>query len=180
MVQGLNCSWSKWWCSYAQCFKRRCRSPLFLKQSDGLGIHPRSNLAVDFITILWRQPQGELVPWERSPWHWSKHVKFRPSWLFQKGCLSLHSWQTAMLAHVGTEWHILVHVWHSAFSTFHWFYQVRAFENSPWASLGRILVHNHRITLMSTKAWGKLSLGKPATITFGENKDVNSSIKFRL
>jgi len=33
---------------------------------------------------------------------------------------------------------------------------------------------------MSTKAWGKLSLGKPATITFGENKDVNSSIKFRL
>ena len=27
---------------------------------------------------------------------------------------------------------------------------------------------------------GKLSLGKPATITFGENKDVNSSIKFRL
>jgi len=27
---------------------------------------------------------------------------------------------------------------------------------------------------------GKLSLGKPATITFSENKDVNSSIKFRL
>ena len=62
------------------------------------------------MTILLRQPWEELVPWEPTPWHWSKHVKFRPSWLFQTGCLSLHSWQTAMLAHVGTEWHILVHV----------------------------------------------------------------------
>ena len=52
----------------------------------------------------------ELVPLKQTQWHWSKHVKFRPSWLFQKGCLSLHSWQTAMLAHVGTEWHILAHV----------------------------------------------------------------------
>ena len=43
--------------------------------------------------------------WERTPWHWS-----RPSWLFLTGCLSLHSWQTAMLAHVGTYWHILAHV----------------------------------------------------------------------
>ena len=33
---------------------------------------------------------------------------------------------------------------------------------------------------MSTKAWEKFSLGKPATITFGENNDVNSWIKFRL
>ena len=35
---------------------------------------------------------------------------------------------------------------------------------------------------MSTKAClcGKLFLGKPARITFGENKDVNSWIKFRL
>ena len=35
---------------------------------------------------------------------------------------------------------------------------------------------------MSTKACfrGKAFLGKPATITFGENKDVNSWIKFRL
>ena len=43
-----------------------------------------------------------------------------------------------------------------------------------------------RKTLMSTKACfcnasvGKRSLGKPATITFSENKDVNSWIKFRL
>ena len=35
---------------------------------------------------------------------------------------------------------------------------------------------------MSTKACfrGKAFPGKPAKITFGENKDVNSSIKFRL
>ena len=28
--------------------------------------------------------------------------KFRPSWLFQKGCFSLHNCQTAILPHVGT------------------------------------------------------------------------------
>ena len=167
-----------------------------------------SSVAIDFITICWRQPREELVPLERTPWHWSKHVKFRPSWQFhtsppfiqnsfeqrlqllceihdrktlmssvyfflfpsegfprqtcnnhfrrKQGCVlikfrllydnsfapalggacamgtntmaliqtcqiqaimtvperrsSLHSWQTAMSAHVGTEWHILVHV----------------------------------------------------------------------
>ena len=52
------------------------------------------------MTILLRQPWEELVPW--PPWHWSKNVKFRPLWLFQKGCLSLHSCQTAILPHVGT------------------------------------------------------------------------------
>ena len=60
----------------------------------------RSNL--DYIAILLRQPWEDLVLWERTPWHWSKHLKFRPSWLFHKGCLSLQSWQTAMLAHAGT------------------------------------------------------------------------------
>ena len=92
-----------------------------------------------------------------------------------------------MLARNGTHWRML------AFSFLHLSFIIfirtiasvvlsssYSFENSPWASLGRILVHNHTITLMSTKAWGKLSLGKPATITFGKNKDVNSSIKFRL
>ena len=69
---------------------------------------------VDFIAILWRRPWEELVPWEPTPWHWSKHVTFRPSWLFQKGCPSLHGWQTAMLAHVGT-----LNSARSACSTFH-------------------------------------------------------------
>ena len=32
----------------------------------------------------------------------SKHVKVTPKWLFHEGCLSLHSWQTAMLATAGT------------------------------------------------------------------------------
>ena len=51
-----------------------------------------------------------------------------------KGCLSLHSWQTAMLAHAGTCWHVRAHIgaWcHSTFSTCHslgqqlqWFYKV--------------------------------------------------------
>ena len=99
-------------------------------------------------------------------------------------CLSLHCWQTAMLAHVGT-----LNAARSAFSTFHTTF-IRAiafvvlwssFLGWPWANLGRCL-RNDRKTLMSTKACfcGKAFLGKPATITFGENKDVNSSIKFRL
>ena len=51
---------------------------------------------------------------ERTPWHWSKQVKFRPSWLFRKGCLSLHNCQTAILPHVGT-----LNSARSTFSTFH-------------------------------------------------------------
>ena len=48
-----------------------------------------------------------------TPWHWSKNVQFRQSWLFYKGCLSLHSWWDAMLAHNGTYWDML------AFSLLH-------------------------------------------------------------
>ena len=44
---------------------------------------------VDCTTLLLRQLWEELVPWERTPWHWSKHLKFRPSWLFHKGCAFL-------------------------------------------------------------------------------------------
>ena len=54
------------------------------------------------MTIRLRQLWEELLPWERTRWHWSKHVKFRPSWLFHKGCLSLHSCQTAILPHRGS------------------------------------------------------------------------------
>ena len=79
---------------------------------------------------------------------------------------------------VGPCWHGMANIgacWHSAFSTttiLQWFYQVLSFENSPWASLGRIQVHNHRKRSCPQRhaSVGKLSLGKPATITFGENK----------
>ena len=49
----------------------------------------------------------------------------------------------------------------------------------PWANLGCCL-RNHRKTLMSTKAsfCGKAFLINLQKIAFGENKDVNSSIKF--
>ena len=62
------------------------------------------------MTILLRQPWEELVPWEQTPWHWSKHVKFRPSWLFRKGVLlctadKLQCWP--MLARNGTYWCML-------------------------------------------------------------------------
>ena len=98
-----------------------------------------------------------------------------------------------MLAHVGT-----LNSARSAFSTFHTAF-IRAkpfscyinffsFANNPWAGLGRILAvacATDRKTLISTMSTfscfrGKAFLGKPATITFGENKDVNSWIKLRL
>ena len=95
------------------------------------------------MTILLRQLWEELLPWERTRWHWSKHVKFRPSWLFHKGCLSLHSCQTAILSHVGTlnSAYWAFYTFQSAFisalalvvlsSSFTW--------QEPWANLGRIL-----------------------------------------
>ena len=70
--------------------------------------------------------------------HWSKHVKFRPSWLFQKGCLSLRSCQTVTLPHVGT-----LNSAYCAFSTFQsafiWAIALVVLWNSflgwPWANL---------------------------------------------
>ena len=69
------------------------------------------------MTILLRQPWEELVPWEQTPWHWSKHVKFRPSWLFQKACLS----SALSNCNLDTCWHIslltpeVATCWHMAF-----------------------------------------------------------------
>ena len=54
-------------------------------------------------TSTLRQPWEELVPWERTPWHWSKHLKFRPSWsmtLPQRQCFSAQL-TTAIFSHVG-------------------------------------------------------------------------------
>ena len=110
----------------------------------------------------------------QTPWHWSKHVNFRPSELFQKGCLSLHSCQTAILPHVGTfELSILglphlsisIHLSNSFILLF--------YEILSWAGLGRILrcLRKHRKTLMSTKACfrGKAFLGKPGACAMGTN-----------
>ena len=87
-----------------------------------------------------------LVPWKRTPWHWSEHVKFRPSWLFQKRCLSLHSWWDAMLARNGTCW-----VWDVlAFSLLHLsFFGTIASVVLSSRILGRCL-RNHRKTLVSS------------------------------
>ena len=79
--------------------KQTCKDYLRRKQGCKLQTHG-SNL--DSTTIHLRQCWEELLPWERTPWHWSKHFQFRPSWLFHKGCLSVHSCQTAILTHVGT------------------------------------------------------------------------------
>ena len=105
---------------------------------------------------------------EPTPWHWSKHLKFRPSWQFHTGCLSLHGCQTAILPHVGT------------LNSAYWAFSYNIHSSKGFSC--SINLRKHRTTLMSTKACfrGKAFLGKPATITFGKNKDVNSWIKFRL
>ena len=140
---------------------------------------------VDFITILWRRPWEELVPWEPTPWHWSKHVKFRPSWPFQKGCFSPHSCQTAILPHVGTL--------NSACWALHLSISIHlsnSFSCSMKFFLGLALGESCMACAMTEKNWcpvstflyfrGKAFLGKPATITFGKYNDVNSSIRFSL
>ena len=91
------------------------------------------------------------------------------SCLFHKGCISLHSCQTAILPHVGTLT--------SAYCAFSSFNQ-HSFQKKlqllygvlskkwplgwPWANLGRCL-RNHRKALMSTKACfrEKAFLGQP-------------------
>ena len=125
---------------------------------------------VDCITILLCQSGEELVPWERTPWHWSKHVKFRPSWLLHKGCLSLHCWQTEMLP---TCWHIeLIIPQHTQLSPpfFHWDnwegkgVQTLLLRNSPWAGLGQILAvacattEKHKWLCMYIYKWYLLSI----------------------
>ena len=62
------------------------------------------------------------------------------------------------------------------------FFQLRITLGLALGESWPLLACNHRKTLMSTKACfrGKAFPGKPAKITLGENKDVNSWIKFRL
>ena len=129
-------------------------------------------------------------PW-RTPWHWSKHVKFRPSWLFHKGCLSLHSCQIAMLSHVGNlnSANSASSNDHSAFiwargsvvpsSSFIWKLPL----GWPWANLGCCLC-NHRKTLTSSVylflfPWEGFPRQTCKT-HLRRNKDLNLWIKFRL
>ena len=97
------------------------------------------------MTILLRQLWEELVP------HGNEHHGIDPnmlssghheSWLFHKGCLSLHSCQTAILPHVGT-----LNSAYFAFSTFQsafiWAIALGVLSScflwkEPWASPGRI------------------------------------------
>ena len=96
---------------------------------------------LDLLHQLWE----ELLPWERTQWPWSKHVKFRPSWLFHKGCLSLRSCQTAILSHVGTlnSAYRGLSTCQSAFiGAIALLFLSSSFIWNPWASLGRILPHS--------------------------------------
>ena len=80
------------------------------------------------------------------------------SWLFHKGCFSLNCCQTAILPHLGT------------LNSAYW--ALSTFQSSFIWAMSFDLWHYE----VSTKA----CLSKPAKITFGESKHVNSWIKFGL
>ena len=128
-----------------------------------------SNL--DCTTIL-RQPWEELLPWERTPWHFRPIMTLPPKAVFLCTAEKLQCWP--MLVRKGAYWCML------AFSFLHlsfigtiasvilsssW-YQVFSIENSPWAGLGQNLAVASATTEKhwSTKAWfrGKAFAGKPA------------------
>ena len=111
---------------------------------------------------VWFAPVGGFAPtpletygsiFSPFPQKWGNSSHY-DSWLFHKGCLSLHSWWDAMLAHNGTYW-----VWDVlAFSLLHLsFIGTKAsfalsssfIRKSPCANLGCCLC-NHRKTLMSS------------------------------
>ena len=104
-----------------------------------------------------------------------KHVKFRPSWLVQKGCFSLHSCQTAILPHVGT---LNAACWalHLSISI----HLSKGFSCSMKFFLGLALGESCVACATTEKHWcpvstfsycrGKAFLGKPATITLGPSQ----------
>ena len=79
-----------------------------------------------------------------------------------------------MLVRSGTYWRMLAFSFpHLSFiGKLQWFYRVLSLENSPWAGLG-MLARQRKNTDVH-----KLSETAKNTFTFGDNKDVNSSIKF--
>ena len=98
-----------------------------------------SNL--DCTTIL-RQSWEELLPWERTPWHWSKHFQFRPIMTVPQ---RLSFSELLSNCNLATSWRIelsilgLLHLSISIHLRISFFYEVLSIENNPWAGLGRIL-----------------------------------------
>ena len=100
----------------------------------------------------------KLVPWERTPWHWSKHLKFRPSWIMTVP-QRLSFFEQLSNCNLATCWHIglsilglrllsiSIHL-RIRFGCSMKFFQLKI---TLGLALGRCL-RNHRTTLMSTKA----------------------------
>ena len=142
-------------------------------------------------TILLRRPWEELVPWERTPWHWSKHVKFRPSWIMTVSQRLSFSTQLSN-CNLATCWHIdlsivallhlsiSIHLSNSLSRSMKFF----GFKIALGLALGEswpLLTQPQKNTdVYKDLISGKAFPSTPAEITFGENKDVNSWIKFRL
>ena len=149
-------------------------------------------LTVDFTTILLRQPSEELVPWEQTPEHHgidpntlnSGHHDCSTQAVFLCTAVKLQSCH--MLAH----WTQHTGPSHTTFirakasvvlsSSFREKITLGLALGESWLLLAE--TQKNSDVYNSTKACflGKACLGKPATITFGENKDANSWIKLRL
>ena len=140
------------------------------------------------MTILLRQLREELLAWERTPWHWSKQAEFRPSWLFHKGCLSLHSWQTAILSmlaywtqHIGpSPVSISIHV-RISFSCSMKFFQLKTSLGLALGESWPLLAQPPKNTDVHKGMLPWEGLPRQTCINhLRRNKDVNSWIKFRL
>ena len=124
----------------------------------------------------------------------SKQVGFRPSWLFHKGCFSLHSWWDAMLARNGTCWvcdllaFSLLQLSFNIHSSngfscpikfFHLKIAIGLALGESWLLLVQPQKNTDVQCLPFPISVGRLSLANLQK-SLRRNKDVNSWIKFRL
>ena len=78
--------------------KQTCKNELWWKQGCKL-------IDQIYTTVLLHQLWDELLPRERTPWHGSKHLKFRPSWIITVP-QRLHFSAQLSDCNLATCWHI--------------------------------------------------------------------------
>ena len=132
---------------------------------------------------LLRQPWEVLVPLTQTPWHWSKQVTFRPSWLTLPHSLSFSAQPSN--CNVATRWSIelsilsLLHLSFNIHLSNRFNCSIKFFDLKM--ALGLALLETWLLLAQPRKNTDvckglfqrKTFLGKPAKITFVENKDVN-------
>ena len=166
----------------------------FPRQTCNSHLRPRTKMWDQIQTVVWQFFCASLG---KSLCHGNQHHGIDPNMsnsghhdCSKKAVFLCTAVKLAILPHVGTlnsaYWafshlSISIHFSNSFESCSMQFFLGPAWGESCVAS-ATIETHWYHWYPMSTFSYfrGKAFLGKPATITFGENKDINSSIKFRL